>query len=92
MITAMIIPEGVHDEAGRIRLLEQFGIEVATSFGPMRGRIWRIGTMGYNAELRTVLTVLNGLEHTLRSFGAKVPYGVGVEVARKTYPSSTAIT
>ena len=88
MITAVLLPEGVPDEAGRLRLLSEFGVEVATSFGPLRGRIWRIGTMGYNAQLSTVLTVLNGLEHTLRSFGVKVPYGSGVEAARQTYLAS----
>lgn len=85
MITAMLIPDGVPDEDGRARLLEEFGVEVATSFGPLRGRIWRIGTMGYNAELRTVLTVLAALEHVLRSFGVRVPSGVGVEAAKHTY-------
>src|SRR5439155_455598 len=83
MITAMMIPEGVPDEEGRNRLLEEFGVEVATSFGPLRGRIWRIGTMGYNAELRTVLTVLTALEHVLRPFYARVPRGAGVEEARR---------
>ncbi len=85
MITAMMIPEGVPDEAGRARLLEEFGIEVATAFGPLRGRIWRIGTMGYNAELSTVLRVLTALESVLRSFGARVPFGAGVEEARRIY-------
>jgi len=85
MITAMTLPDGVPDEEGRARLLEEFGVEVATSFGPLRGRIWRIGTMGYNAELRTVLTVLTALEHVLRSFYARVPRGAGVDEARRVY-------
>ncbi len=85
MITAVKIPHGVDDEAARSQLLEEFGIEIATSFGPLRGRIWRIGTMGYNAELRTVLAVLGGLEHVLRSRGVTIPRGVGVETARTTY-------
>lgn len=85
MITAMHVPEDVPDEAGRARLLEQFGIEVATSFGPLRGRVWRIGTMGYNAELNTVVRVLTGLEHVFRSFGVQIPQGVGVDAAEKAY-------
>ncbi len=88
MITAVRIPEGVEDEKARLRLLEEFGIEIATSFGPLRGRVWRIGLMGYNAELRTVLAVLNGLEHLLPSFGVSVPRGAGVEAARRTYAAS----
>ncbi|TMI82873.1 MAG: alanine--glyoxylate aminotransferase family protein, partial [Bacillati bacterium ANGP1] len=52
MITAVHIPAGADDEGVRAQLLEEFGVEIATSFGPLRGRIWRIGLMGYNAELR----------------------------------------
>jgi (S)-ureidoglycine-glyoxylate aminotransferase len=85
MITAMHIPDGVPDEQGRARLLEEFGIEVATSFGSLRGRIWRIGTMGYNAELKTVLTVLVALEQVLHSFGARVVRGAGVDAAHAAY-------
>ncbi len=85
MITAVKIPPGVDDEAARLQLLEEFGIEIATSFGPLRGRIWRIGTMGYNAELKTVLAVLSGLEQVLRSRGVPVPRGAGVETARSAY-------
>ncbi|STU72093.1 Serine-pyruvate aminotransferase [Klebsiella variicola] len=33
-------------------MLEDFGIEIGTSFGPLHGKVWRIGTMGYNARKR----------------------------------------
>ncbi len=92
MITAVKIPTGVEDEPARLQLLEEFGIEIATSFGPLRGQIWRIGTMGYNAELKTVLAVLNGLEHVLRSRGIQVPRSAGVETARATYLSSAPVS
>lgn len=85
MITAMVIPNDVPDEAGRTKLLEEFGIEVATSFGPLRGRVWRIGTMGFNAELKTVLVVLAALEQVLSTFSVKVPKGGGGEAARHVY-------
>jgi aspartate aminotransferase-like enzyme len=48
--------------------------------------------MGYNAELRTVLAVLNGLEHVLRSFDVSVPRGAGVEAARETYVASAVVS
>ena len=85
MITAVHIPAGVEDEAVRRELLDEFGVEIATSFGPLRGRIWRIGLMGYNAQLSAALAVLNALEHVLRSQGVSLPRGAGVEVARTTY-------
>jgi aspartate aminotransferase-like enzyme len=45
--------------------------------------------MGYDAQPSMVLTVLNGLEHTLRSFEVKVPYGSVSRAARQAYPEST---
>ena len=91
MITAVLIPPGIEDEAARLRLLEEFGVEIATSFGPLRGRVWRIGLMGYNAELRTVLLVLSGLEHVLRSLGVDVPRRAGVEAAMEAYRLPVAV-
>jgi len=91
MITAVRIPDGLEDEPARLQLLEEFGIEIATSFGPLRGRVWRIGTMGYNAELQTVLAVLHGLEQVLRSRGVNVPGGAGLDAARSVYAASTAV-
>jgi len=49
----------------RRALLEQFNIEIGTSFGPLHGRIWRIGTMGYNAREDTVRATLDALEAVL---------------------------
>ncbi|HEU5176631.1 MAG TPA: alanine--glyoxylate aminotransferase family protein [Burkholderiales bacterium] len=62
-VTGVHIPPGVDGEAVRRALLEQHGIEIGTSFGPLRGRIWRIGTMGYNARPEAV-------EQTLRALNA----------------------
>ena len=91
MITAVRIPDGVDDGPARLQLLDEFGIEIATSFGPLRGRVWRIGTMGYNAELQTVLAVLHGLGQVLRSRGVTVPRGAGLDAARSVYTSSMAV-
>lgn len=50
MVTCIRIPEGIDGEAVRAMLLEQFGIEIASSFGPLKGKIWRIGTMGFSCR------------------------------------------
>jgi (S)-ureidoglycine-glyoxylate aminotransferase len=85
MITAVKVPTNVDDDAARRRLLDEFGIEIATSFGPLRGKIWRIGLMGPNAGLPAVLSVVDGLEHVLREFGVHAPHGIGAEAAREAY-------
>jgi (S)-ureidoglycine-glyoxylate aminotransferase len=43
-------------------MLEDFGIEIGTSFGPLHGKVWRIGTMGYNARKDCVMQTLSALE------------------------------
>jgi (S)-ureidoglycine-glyoxylate aminotransferase len=81
MITLVEVPDGI-DEAGvREQLLAQHGIEIMAAFGPLRGRVWRIGTMGTNAALPSVLAVLAGLEAVLASRGFKLARGAGVDAA-----------
>jgi (S)-ureidoglycine---glyoxylate transaminase len=79
------IPDGVPGDAARAALLEDFGIEIGTSFGPLHGRVWRIGVMGYNARRDAVLTTLAALEQVLRGYGVPVPAGGGVGAAREVY-------
>jgi (S)-ureidoglycine-glyoxylate aminotransferase len=86
-IVGVEIPEGVDGERVRADLLAGFGIEIGTSFGPLHGRIWRIGTMGVNARPEAVLTTLAALEQVLDAHGVKVPPGGGVEAASQRYAS-----
>ncbi|MCM6762990.1 alanine--glyoxylate aminotransferase family protein [Rathayibacter sp. ZW T2_19] len=84
-VVAVRIPEGVNGDAVRGAMLEDFGIEIGTSFGPLHGKVWRIGTMGYNARPDTVLTTLAALEAVLRRAGARVAPGGGVDGAYGVY-------
>jgi (S)-ureidoglycine-glyoxylate aminotransferase len=81
MITLVHVPNAI-DEAGvREQLLHQHGVEIMAAFGPLRGRVWRIGTMGTNACLPSVLSVLSGLETVLASRGFRLSRGAGVDAA-----------
>lgn len=84
-VVAVEIPDGVPGDVARQAMLDDFAIEIGTSFGPLHGRVWRIGTMGYNARKDAVLTTLSALEAVLRRFGASVPKGAGVEAAVDAY-------
>ena len=68
-ITPVIVPTGVDELAVRRRLVEEFGIEIGAAFGPLQGKIWRIGTMGYSARRQNVLLCLVALESVLRAEG-----------------------
>lgn len=87
-VVAVHIPDGVNGDAVRGAMLEDFGIEIGTSFGPLHGKVWRIGTMGYNARQDTVLTTLAALEAVLRRAGATVAPGGGVAGAYGVYDSA----
>jgi (S)-ureidoglycine---glyoxylate transaminase len=81
MISLVRVPDGI-DEAGvREQLLLEHGIEIMAAFGPLRGRVWRIGSMGTNARLPSVLAVLAGLEAVLASRGFRLSRGAGVDAA-----------
>jgi (S)-ureidoglycine-glyoxylate aminotransferase len=84
-VTAVLIPEGIDGDAARGAMLTDFGIEIGTSFGPLHGKVWRIGTMGYNARQDAVLTTLAALEAVLRRAGAPVTAGGGVGAAYDVY-------
>src|SRR5688572_20603866 len=64
-VTGVYIPKGVDGDAVRRAMLEEHGIEIGTSFGPLHGRIWRIGTMGYNAREDAVERTLRALKLAL---------------------------
>ena len=60
-VTGVYIPKGVDGDAVRRRLLMEHNIEIGTSFGPLHGKIWRIGTMGINANAQAVQATLSAL-------------------------------
>ncbi|MFP7761084.1 pyridoxal-phosphate-dependent aminotransferase family protein [Marisediminicola sp. LYQ85] len=89
-VVGVEIPEGIDGDAARAGMLTDYGIEIGTSFGPLHGRIWRIGTMGYNARRDTVLTTLAVLEQVLRTGGVSVTPGGGVGAALDFYADASS--
>ncbi|MDN4631319.1 alanine--glyoxylate aminotransferase family protein [Sphingomonas sp. PsM26] len=80
-VTGVYIPDGVDGERVRTAMRDQFEIEIGTAFGPLQGRIWRLGAMGYNAMKHKVLITLGALEACLRREGFVLPAGAAVEAA-----------
>ncbi len=84
-VVGVYIPKEVDGNKVRQELLNCFGIEIGTSFGPLDGKIWRIGTMGYNARQEAVLTTLAALEAILIRNKAKIIPGQAVIAAMEQY-------
>ena len=89
-ITPVMVPEGVDELRVRHRLVADFGIEIGAAFGPLQGRIWRIGTMGYSARRENILLCLAALESVLRREGCKAEAGAGVDAALAHYSAAGA--
>ena len=87
-ITPVVVPGGVDELRVRRRLIENFGIEIGAAFGPLQGKIWRIGTMGYSARRQNVLSCLVALEQVLRSEGWRCHAGAAVDAAAAHYESA----
>lgn len=60
------VPDGVDDAKVRQRLLRDYGIEIAGGFGPLAGKIFRIGLMGYSSTGENVQKILEVLEAAIK--------------------------
>lgn len=84
-VTGVIAPSGIDYDRVKARMRTEFEIEIGAAFGPLAGKIWRIGTMGVNARKHAVLQTLAALEAVLRWEGFKAPAGAGVDAAAKVF-------
>jgi alanine-glyoxylate transaminase/serine-glyoxylate transaminase/serine-pyruvate transaminase len=84
-LNAVKIPAGVDDLTVRKMLLNDFGIEVGGGLGDFKGKVWRIGLMGYNSRPNNVLLALGALEQCLLAAGCKITPGAGVAAAERFY-------
>lgn len=80
-VTAVKVPEGV-DGGAIVRVLrDKHGISIAGGQGSMKGKIFRIATLGY-ADAYDVLTGIAALEFTLAELGYPVRLGDGLRAAQ----------
>ena len=86
-VLGVVIPAGVNGDQVRSLMLNDFGIEIGTSFGPLHGKVWRIGTMGYNARKDCVMQTLSALESVLTHVGFCSPQGAAMQAAWDHYGS-----
>jgi len=80
-LNTVVIPDGVDDVRVRRALLDQFQIEIGGGFGPLKGKIWRVGLMGYSSSIEHVVLFLSALEQILHGEGVSMPMGAGVRAA-----------
>ncbi len=85
-VTGIKVPAGVDDAKVRRQLLSEFNIEIAGGFGPLKGKLWRVGLMGHTSQRSNVLLFLGAFEKALLDQGFKMPAGAGVGAAVRSFP------
>lgn len=85
VLTAVRVPEGVDELKVRQALLAEEGIEIGGGLGELRGKVWRIGLMGYSSTRQNVLLVLASLERALARQGLEVAPGAGLVMAQRVW-------
>jgi aspartate aminotransferase-like enzyme len=84
VVTAVRAPEGI-DATELVRgLRDRFGITIANGHGDLKGRIFRIGHIGY-FDVFDITTALAAVELVLADLGAEVERGVAVTRALEAY-------
>ncbi|ANE47660.1 aminotransferase V [Paenibacillus swuensis] len=91
VVTCVQIPPETDGESVRSMLLGTFGIEIASSFGPLKGQIWRVGTMGYSCRQTNVLHFLGAFEAVLIRHGLRIPPGRSVQAALNCYETPVSL-
>jgi alanine-glyoxylate transaminase/serine-glyoxylate transaminase/serine-pyruvate transaminase len=68
-LTTVAVPEGVDETAIRKSLLTEYNIEIAGGLGAFKGKVWRIGLMGYSSRKENILLFLSAMEKLLKQAG-----------------------
>lgn len=89
-LNAVLVPAGVDDAAVRSALLNRFGIEIGAGLGAYKGKVWRVGLMGYGSRPANVLLFLGALEQLLAEQGCRFDRGASVAAANAAYAAAPA--
>lgn len=66
VLTTVRVPQGIDEARVRLRLLEEYNIEISAGLGELRGKIWRVGLMGHSSRPENVMLLLKALGRILR--------------------------
>jgi aspartate aminotransferase-like enzyme len=72
MVTAVQMPDGIDGQEVYGLLRDRFGVVLAGGHGPLRGKVIRIGHMGYMNRF-DIITALSALELVLGDLGYRAP-------------------
>ncbi len=89
-MNAAMCAEGVDEALVRRTLLTEFNLEIGAGLGPLAGKIWRFGLMGYSCRPDNVMLCLSALGSVLEDLGMPVHVGDAEAAAHAAYASMHA--
>jgi alanine-glyoxylate transaminase / serine-glyoxylate transaminase / serine-pyruvate transaminase len=89
-MNAVMCPEGVDEALVRRTLLTEFNLEIGAGLGPLAGKIWRFGLMGYSCRPDNVMLCLSALGSALEDLGMPVHVGDAEAAAHAAYAAMHA--
>jgi alanine-glyoxylate transaminase/serine-glyoxylate transaminase/serine-pyruvate transaminase len=86
-MNAVHIPEAIRDREAEVRktLLGEFNLEIGAGLGPLAGKIWRVGIMGYSCKPENVMLCLSALGSVLQDMGLPIRVGEAEAAAHQAY-------
>jgi alanine-glyoxylate transaminase/serine-glyoxylate transaminase/serine-pyruvate transaminase len=72
-LTAVRVPPEIDGKRVQTRMLNEHAIEIGGGLGPTAPAMWRIGLMGYNAQVKVAQRVLTALDAVLADEPAPAP-------------------
>jgi len=78
-LNAVKVPEGVDEAQVRQYLLHNFSLEIGAGLGALKGKVWRVGLMGYASNIKNVILLLTALEKALGLQGIQVEKGAAAQ-------------
>ena len=89
-MNAVLCPEGVDEAKVRRTLLTEFNLEIGAGLGPLAGKIWRFGLLGYSCRPDNVMLCLSALGSVLEDLGYAVHVGDAEAAAHAAYAAMHA--
>jgi len=90
VVTAVRTPDGIDSSAVVRGLRDRFGMTIANGQGPLLGKIFRLGHIGW-FDVFDITTMLAAVEIVLADLGADVERGLAVTAALEAYEHSASV-
>ena len=80
-VTAVYAPDGVDTDKMTKKMRDEYGVTIAGGQGDMKGKVFRIGHMGY-VSAEDLLVAVATVERALKELGYELEFGVGTAAAQ----------